>query len=79
MTTTLLHRRQIIAAALAIGAVPVFAAAPRGSASGWREASARFPQGVASGDPRPDSVILWTRREPRGGETAARVTLEVAE
>ena len=20
-----------------------------------------FPQGVASGDPRPDSVVLWTR------------------
>jgi len=23
-----------------------------------------FPQGVASGDPRPDGVILWTRLEP---------------
>lgn len=24
----------------------------------------RFPQGVASGDPTPDSVVLWTRAEP---------------
>ena len=23
--------------------------------------SAMFPQSVASGDPRPDSVVLWTR------------------
>jgi phosphodiesterase/alkaline phosphatase D-like protein len=23
----------------------------------------RFPQGVASGDPRPDGVVLWTRVE----------------
>jgi alkaline phosphatase D len=29
--------------------------------------SASFPQGVASGDPRPDSVILWTRALPSGG------------
>lgn len=25
-----------------------------------------FPQGLASGDPRPDRVILWTRVEPQG-------------
>ena len=24
----------------------------------------RFPQGVASGDPQPDGVMLWTRAEP---------------
>lgn len=24
----------------------------------------QFPQGVASGDPRPDAVMLWTRAEP---------------
>ncbi len=30
-----------------------------------QEASDRvFPQGVASGDPRPDRVVLWTRVEP---------------
>ena len=36
-----------------------------------------YPQGLASGDPRPDSVMLWTRVEP---EAAAdeRVRYEVA-
>src|SRR5262249_7779121 len=23
-----------------------------------------FPQGIGSGDPRPDSIVLWTRVEP---------------
>jgi alkaline phosphatase D len=36
-----------------------------------------YPQGVASGDPTPDSVILWTRVEP-GDEATATVTYEVA-
>lgn len=35
-----------------------------------------FPQGVASGDPRPDSVVLWTRVE--SGDAAIRVGYEVA-
>jgi alkaline phosphatase D len=26
-----------------------------------------FPQGVASGDPQPDSVMLWTRAQPEAG------------
>lgn len=30
-------------------------------ATGLVVAEARFPQGVASGDPRPDAVVLWTR------------------
>jgi alkaline phosphatase D len=38
-----------------------------------------FPHGVASGDPRPTSVMLWTRvqAQPRGGDPVA-LTLEVA-
>jgi alkaline phosphatase D len=36
-----------------------------------------FPQGMASGDPKPDSVILWTRTEPEG-EALVAVTYEVA-
>ena len=36
-----------------------------------------FPQGVASGDPRPDSVILWTRVESASGGDEA-VLYEVA-
>lgn len=34
----------------------------------------QYPQGVASGDPRPDSVILWTRAI---GEDAAAVSVRV--
>jgi alkaline phosphatase D len=29
-----------------------------------------FPEGVASGDPREDSVLLWTRRPPVKGDVA---------
>ncbi|HVU01319.1 MAG TPA: alkaline phosphatase D family protein [Polyangiaceae bacterium] len=32
-----------------------------------------FPQGLASGDPRPDSVILWTRVAPEGADGGAGV------
>jgi len=32
---------------------------------------AAFPQGVASGDPRPDSVMLWTRAVPADGSAGA--------
>jgi len=36
-----------------------------------------FPQGVASGDPRPDSIVLWTRVEG-DADKAVPVTVEVA-
>jgi alkaline phosphatase D len=36
-----------------------------------------YPQGVASGDPRPDSVILWTRVEPEGAD-AISVRYQIA-
>lgn len=37
-----------------------------------------FPQSVASGDPKPDSVILWTRVEDAGATGDLALTLEVA-
>ncbi|TXH25157.1 MAG: phosphodiesterase [Cyclobacteriaceae bacterium] len=37
-----------------------------------------FPQGVASGDPAPDSVILWTRRPSVNNNTAKKLTVEVS-
>jgi len=37
-----------------------------------------FPQGVASGDPTSDSVILWTRRPPIKGKSANRLVVEIA-
>ena len=40
---------------------------------------ARFTHGVASGDPLPDAVILWTRAQPASGAAQrARVRYEVA-
>jgi alkaline phosphatase D len=45
----------------------------------WQERREFFPQGVASADPHPDSVILWTRRPPATGSVAKKLTVEIAE
>ncbi len=37
-----------------------------------------YPQGVASGDPRPDSIILWTRVEPEGDAGPHDVIVELS-
>src|SRR6185503_12519594 len=37
-----------------------------------------FPQGVASGDPTADTVILWTRRPPVKGNSAGKLTVEIS-
>ncbi len=37
-----------------------------------------FPHGVASGDPKPDSVILWTRAVPDSGSGPVDVNYQVA-
>lgn len=42
------------------------------------QARNRFPQGIASGDPSPYSVILWTRVDPEHPGKAETVTYEVA-
>jgi alkaline phosphatase D len=52
---------------------------PRPSTLRWTERRERFPQGVASGDPHPDSVILWTRCPPAAGKPPRTLTVEVAE
>src|SRR5215813_2828098 len=44
----------------------------------WRERREFFPQGVASADPHPDSVILWTRRPPVGDSVAKELRVEIA-
>ncbi len=75
----MLTRRQFAQAAAAAGAVLAFG---KGSAAGlaWRERRDLYPQGVASGDPAPDSVLLWTRRQPADGDTLPGylLTVEVA-
>ena len=36
-----------------------------------------FPQGLAAGDPRPESVLLWTRAQPSAGEEERAIELRV--
>ena len=38
----------------------------------------QFPQGVASGDPRPDSVVLWTRIRRGSSQAAVDFKVQVA-
>jgi alkaline phosphatase D len=45
----------------------------------WHERRDLYPEGVASGDPYPDSVLLWTRRPPVNGGEARRLNLEIGE
>src|SRR5688500_6048135 len=73
-----LNRRQFIQAAAAIGAALAWSGPAAASKTGWRERRDLFPEGVASGDPAPDSVILWTRRPYEGGGRRL-LTVEVAE
>jgi alkaline phosphatase D len=78
MSDVQMTRRQFLAQAAALGAALAFG---RGCAPVKRAPVERrdlYPQGVASGDPAPDSVILWTRRVPDAGAAAHRLTVEVA-
>lgn len=75
-----LDRRQFIKLAAALGATLAVGCAHVGrSTSGWRERRDLYPQGVASGDPDENSVLLWTRRLYADGRKEARLLLEVAE
>jgi phosphodiesterase/alkaline phosphatase D-like protein len=46
--------------------------------AGVAAANDYFPQSVASGDPRPDSVVLWTRVDSPTDEEPKALLLEVA-
>jgi alkaline phosphatase D len=74
-------RRQFLQAASAVGATLALGV-PRAfaQAATWTERREFYPQGVASGDPAPHSVILWTRLQPRPGDPRETHTifLEVA-
>ncbi|MEA3064904.1 MAG: alkaline phosphatase [Sphingomonadales bacterium] len=73
-----LSRRQFIEAAAAMGASLAWAGPAGAARTKWRERRDLYPEGVASGDPAPDSVILWTRRPFDKGEREL-LTVEVAE
>ena len=74
-----LSRRAFAAQAAALGAALAFAGTSAQARTAVRgERRDLYPQGVASGDPRPDSVILWTRRPPDKSVASHRLTVEIA-
>jgi len=72
-----LTRRDFLGRAAAVGATLAWARPALSAVPKWRERRDLFPEGVASGDPEPDSVILWTRR-PFTSTERAMLTVEVA-
>ncbi|MFT3806352.1 alkaline phosphatase D family protein [Arenimonas sp.] len=75
-----MDRRAFLKLASAMGAALAWGGAvAKASTSGWRERRDLYPQGVASGDPDQQSVILWTRRPYGDGHAPATLLVEVAE
>jgi alkaline phosphatase D len=75
-----LNRREFLAHAAALGVAAAWGSATaRASRVAWNERRDLYPEGVASGDPQADSVILWTRRPFADGKDAASLAVEVAE
>ena len=74
-----MNRREFIELSAALGATLAWArSGARESQLQWSERRELYPQGIASGDPHPDSVLLWTRRPPAAGAAAKQLTVEVA-
>jgi alkaline phosphatase D len=73
-----ISRRSFLKTATAIGASLAWVGPARSSHINWHERRDLYPQGVASGDPDPHSVILWTRRPFTDG-TRQLLTVEVAD
>ena len=73
-----LNRRDFIQLAAAMGASLAWSGTARASRTKWVERRELYPEGVASGDPDPNSIILWTRR-PYAEGARHLLTVEVAE
>ena len=73
-----LSRRDFIQSAAVMGASLAWGGRASASRINWREQRTLYPEGVASGDPSPDSVILWTRRPFDQGDRHV-LTVEIAE
>src|SRR6516162_4325175 len=75
-----IDRRTFAKLALAIGASIAWGdllATP--SQTPWREQRELFPEGVASGDPDSNSVLLWTRYPQTDPNSQAYLRVEIAE
>src|SRR5262245_28106199 len=71
-------RRAFAQAAAAFGAALALGQGTAIAAAACPERRDLYPQGVASGDPQADSVILWTRRAPDAPTASYKLTVEVA-
>jgi alkaline phosphatase D len=75
-----LSRRSFVEAALGFGATAVWGRAVGApSRVKWREHRVSYPEGVASGDPDENSVLLWTRHPFDTAHAAETLTVEVSE
>jgi alkaline phosphatase D len=73
-----LHRRTILQCIAAVAASTAFGCSDEETAR--QQGREYFPQSIASGDPRPDSVVLWTRAvDPASADADTTVRLEVSE
>jgi alkaline phosphatase D len=77
---TTISRRSFLEMAIAKGATAVWGQ-PLSTQSKlpWQERRELYPEGVASGDPNSESVLLWTRRPPLDGSAVEELSVEVAE
>src|SRR5882672_6210471 len=81
-----ISRRDFLAMAAVLGAEAAWGRSfSTPSKISWRERRDLFPEGVASGDPDSNSVLLWTRRAPQSEpqpkpaqELIVDLTVEVA-
>jgi alkaline phosphatase D len=62
-----------------MGATLALPSAQGAKPRGWREAPEFYAEGVASGDPTSDSVLLWTRVSAPSHVSATSLTVEVSE
>lgn len=75
-----LTRRQFLAAAAAFGAAAIWCRPMLAKSSvAWRPCTERYPEGVASGDPTAESVMLWTRYPSADARKRWTLQVEVAE
>lgn len=77
---TVITRRAFVEMGAAMGATAAWgqlAGAP--SEIPWHERRDIFPEGVASGDPDSNSLLLWTRSPVNDGTTAGKLVVELAE
>ncbi|MFM9079577.1 MAG: PhoD-like phosphatase N-terminal domain-containing protein, partial [Opitutaceae bacterium] len=74
-----LGRRAFVGASLSFAAAALLSNARLGAASKPAFSADPFSLGVASGDPTPDGVVLWTRLAPRPLESGGGMRPEPVE